>query len=34
MHSGTHEMVHKDDIDACGRLIDEFINHITPEKYI
>ena len=34
MHSGTHEMVHKDDIGACGRLIGEFINHITPEKYI
>ena len=34
MHSGTHEMVHKDDIDACGRLIGEFINHITPEKYV
>lgn len=34
MHSGTHEMVHKDDIDACGKLIGEFINHITPEKYV
>lgn len=34
MHSGTHEMVHKDDIDACGKLISEFINHITPEKYV
>jgi putative aminopeptidase FrvX len=28
-------MVHKDDIDACGKLISEFINHITyPEKYV
>ena len=34
MHSGTHEMVNKSDIEACGRLIGEFINHITPEKYI
>ena len=34
MHSGTHEMVHKDDIDACGKLIGTFINLITPEKYV
>ena len=34
MHSGTHEMVHKDDIDACGNLIYEFIQNVKPEKYV
>lgn len=28
MHSGTHEMVCKDDIDACGKLILRFINSL------
>ena len=26
MHSATHEMVHKDDIDACEKLIGKYIN--------
>lgn len=34
MHSGTHEMVHKDDIDACGRLIGKFILNVIPEYYV
>ena len=28
MHSGTHEMVHKDDIDGCINLINKFIENI------
>ena len=34
MHSGTHEMVHKADIDACGRLIGKFILNVIPEYYV
>jgi putative aminopeptidase FrvX len=34
MHSGTHEMVHKDDIDACGKLIGKFILNVIPEYYV
>lgn len=34
MHSGTHEMVHKDDIDACGRLIGKFILNVDPKFYV
>ncbi len=34
MHSGTHEMVHKDDIDACGRLIGKFILNVIPKFYV
>lgn len=28
MHSGTHEMVHKEDIRTCGELINKFIQNI------
>lgn len=33
MHSGTHEMVHIDDIKACGDLITEFINKTKREDW-
>ncbi len=34
MHSGTHEMVNKNDIDGCGQLIYKFINKVDPKKYV
>jgi len=33
MHSGTHEMVCKDDINACGKLIIKFIEDIDVHKW-
>lgn len=33
MHSGTHEMVHIDDIKACGDLITNFINDTKRENW-
>lgn len=33
MHSGTHEMVHKEDIRTCGELITRFINNVNPSNW-
>lgn len=33
MHSGTHEMVHKDDIKACGKLINTFISNLNNNLF-
>lgn len=34
MHSGTHEMVNKNDIDGCIDLIDNFIKNIDPTDWL
>lgn len=34
MHSSTHEMVHKDDINACEELINMFIQNIKNEEWV
>ena len=33
MHSGTHEMVNKSDIEACENLIEKFIHYTNASKW-
>ena len=33
MHSGTHEMVNKNDIESCENLIEKFIHYTNTSKW-